>query len=266
MRTASTLTALLILAVIPIHAQGPQAMERDSWSGPIAPGSSIRVDNTFGDVRLRHGGSEDNLELAAILQQLSIDGSKLVLETEITDDAAVVTMVRYDIDGNVSPQAPRGDKARADLAIMVPTGHPVCVETGNGIIEARGVRTDVDLHTASGTIRVVNHRGGITAHTDSGPMEITLLSSVTKMDQEFSSTTGSITVYTPANNNLGVTMSTSGAFITDFSLNVEHHDTEEPNKTATAVVGNGGSALRITSKRGDLALRRVVTPATDSSE
>lgn len=263
MRTAFFLVALLMLAVIPIHAQGPQAMERDSWSGPIAPGSSIRVDNTFGDVRLRHGGAEGNLEVAAILQQLSIDGSKLVLETEITDDATVVTIVRYDIDGNVDQQAPRGDKARADLAIMVPKGFPIRVETKNGLIEARGVRTDVDLHTANGTIRVVKHQGGITAHTESGSMEITLLSSATEKRMEFSSTTGPITVFTPSDSNLAVTMSTSGAFITDFSLTVEHRDTEEPNKTAAAVVGNGGSALDMTSKRGDLALRRVVTPNTD---
>lgn len=262
MRIAFTLVTLLILAVIPIHAQGPQAMERDSWSGPIAPGSSIRVENAFGDVRLRHGGSQDNLEAAAILQQISIDGSKLVLETEITDKVTVVTIVRYDIDGNASPQAPRGDKARADLAIMVPKGFPIRVETKNGLIEARGVKTDLDLHTASGTIRVAKHQGGITAHTESGPMEITLLPSVTKKPQELSSTTGPITVFTPANNDLDVVMATSGAFITDFSLEVEHHDTEEPNKTATAVVGSGGSALKMTSKRGDLALRRVVTPDT----
>jgi len=262
MRTAFTLIALLILAALPVFAQGPQALDRDSWSGPIAPDSTIRIDNAFGDVRLRHGGSEGNLEVAAILQQLSIEGSKLVLEVEITDKAAVVSIIRYDLEGNPAPLAPRGDKARADLAIMIPEGFPIRVETNRGLIEARGVRTDIDLHTSSGTIRVAKHHGRITAHSEIGPMEITLLPSATKKTQEFTSTTGPITVFTPATNHLDVAMTTSGAFITDFSLKVEHHDSKEPNKIATASIGDGGSIMKLTSKRGDLALRRVVTADT----
>ena len=54
----------------------------------------------------------------------------------------------------------------------------------------------------------------------------------------------------------------SGAFSTDFSLEVEHRDAEEPNKTATASIGEGGPMLKMTSKRGDLALRRLVTGDT----
>lgn len=263
MRTALIFTALLTLAALPIFAQGPQAMDRDSWSGPIAPGSAIRVENHFGDVRLRHGGSDGNLEVAAILQQLSIDGSKLVLSVEITDKAAVVSVVRYDSEGNPAPLKPRNDKARADLAIMVPEGFSTRVKTNRGLIEARDVRTDIDLHTTAGTIRVAKHHGRITAHSEIGPIEITLLPAATRKSQELSSTTGPITVFTPATNDLDVAMETSGAFITDFSLKVEHHDTEEPDKTATASIGSGGPTLKMTSKRGDLALRRLVTADTD---
>ncbi len=263
MRTALIFTALLNLAALPIFAQGPQALDRDSWSGPIAPGSSIRVDNLFGDVRLRHGGSDGNLEVAAVLQQLSIDGAKLVLEVSISGDAAVVSVVRYDSEGNPTPMKPRDDKARADLAVMVPEGFPIRVETSRGLIETRGVRTDMDLNSTAGTIRVAQHHGRITAHTEGGAMEITLLASTTSETQEFSSTTGPITVFTPATNDLNVTMATSGSFVTDFSLKVERHDTEEPDKIATATVGRGGAALTMTSKRGDLALRRLVTGDTD---
>ncbi len=260
------LIALLTLAALPVFAQSAPAMDRDSWSGPIAPGSTIRVDNAFGDVRLRHGGSEGNLEIAAVLQQLSIDGAKLSLEVEITDTAAVVTVARYDLEGNPAQQAPRSDTSRADLAIMVPEGFPIRVETGHGLIEARGVRTDIDLHSTAGTIRVAQHHGGINARSEGGTIEITLLPAVAYKTLEFSSTTGPITVFTPYNNDLDVTLATSGAFTTDFSLAVEHHDTEEPNKTATAVIGKGGATMAMTSKRGDLSLRRLVTIDTDSSK
>lgn len=258
-----TLITLLCLATSNAFAAGPRALARDSWSGPISPGSVVRVHNPYGNIRLRHGGSENNLEVAAVLQQLSIDGSKLVLEVEITDDAAEVTVVRYDIAGNPAPEVPRGDKARADLAVLVPEGAATRAENTTGLLEARGVRADIDLHTAGGTIRVAENRGRITAHSERGPMEITLETGVTKETQELSSITGSIMVFTSSNNDLDVTMATSGAFITDFSLAVEHHDHEEPNKTATTSIGSGGPALHLTSKRGDLGLRRVVTVDTD---
>jgi hypothetical protein len=258
------LSLIALLAFAPqVFAAGPRALARDSWSGPISPGSVVRVHNPYGDIRLRHGGSDNNLEVAAILQQLSIDGSKLVLEVEITDDTAEVTVVRYDIAGNPAPDVPRGDDARAELAVLVPEGATTRAETTSGLLEARGVRTDIDLHTAGGTIRVAKNRGRITAHSERGAMEITLETGVTKDTQVLSSITGPITVFTSSTNDLDVTMTTSGAFITDFSLAVEHYDHEEPNKVATTVLGRGGVSLKMTSKRGDLGLRRVVTVDTD---
>jgi hypothetical protein len=262
MRTLALVT-LLALATTPALAQRPQDLARDSWSGPITPGSTIRVDNPFGDTRLRHGGSESTLEVAAILQQLAIDGSRLELRVDIGEDEAVITVARINLDGEVTTEVPRGDKARADLALMIPEGTTVAVRGGTGLVEARGVRTDVDLRTTSGTIRAASTRGAITAHSDRGAMEITLETGVTKKPQKLSSVTGSITVFTAADNDLDVTMKTSGTLTTDFTLNVDHRDNEEPNKTATAKIGRGGASLELTSKRGDLALRRVVTKGTN---
>jgi hypothetical protein len=57
-------------------------------------------------------------------------------------------------------------------------------------------------------------------------------------------------------------MTTSGALITDFSLDVEHQEHSEPDKTATATIGRGGPELTMSSKRGDLSIRRLVTVDT----
>jgi len=257
-----TLMAIVAFA-LPLSAQGPQAMERDSWAGPINPGSTVEVHNPYGDIRLRHGGFEGRLEVAAVLQQLAVDGSKLVLEVEIADDTAGVKVVRYNHLGEAVASAPNGDQGRADLAVLIPEGFPTRAETGGGLIEARGVASDVEIRTDSGTIRVAKTSGRITAHSASGAMEITLETGTTKKAQSFSSVTGHITVFTAPTNDLDVTMATSGAFITDYSLDISHQDQEEPNKTATSIIGDGGPDLVITSKRGDLALRRVVTIDTD---
>lgn len=248
------MTLLTVLAL----ASGAQALDRDSWSGPIA-GALVRIDNPYGDIRLRHGGSDGNLEMAAILQQLSIDGSKLAVEVDVTDETAVVRVVRFDFEGNPAPGRPRRDASRVDLAITIPDGSAVRAETTTGLIEARGVRTDLDLRTDSGAIRASENRGAITAYAQSGTTEITLEAGATAQPLNLSSVTGLISVLAAPTNDLDVTMSTSGHFITDFSLEVEHHDHEEPNKVATALVGKGGQDLTITSKRGDIALRRVLT-------
>ncbi len=263
MRTALIFTALLTLAALPIFAQGPQAMDRDSWSGPIAPGSAIRVENHFGDVRLRHGGSDGNLEVAAILQQLSIDGSKLVLSVEITDKAAVVSVVRYDSEGNPAPLS-RETTRRAPTSRswfrrgFPPVSKPTAVSS----------RPATSEPTSTSTPRPAP--SGSPSTTDGSPPTPRSARSRSpscprRQESPRSShrTTGPITVFTPATNDLDVAMETSGAFITDFSLKVEHHDTEEPNKTATASIGSGGPTLKMTSKRGDLALRRLVTADTD---
>jgi hypothetical protein len=262
MRTLALVT-LIALAAAPALAQRPQDLARDSWVGPITPGSVIRVENPFGDTRLRHGGSESTLEVAAILQQLATDGSRLELQVDIGDDEAVITVARIKLDGTVTTEIPRGDKARADLALMIPEGTTVAVRGGTGLVEARGVRTDVDLRTTSGTIRVASTRGAITAHSDRGVVDVTLEPGVTKKPQQLSSVTGPITVFTAADNDLDVTMATSGTLTTDFTLKVDHRADEEPDKTAVATIGRGGAALQVTSKRGDLSLRRVVTTGTN---
>ncbi len=235
--------------------------------GPHRPGSAIRVDNAFGDVRLRHGGSEGNLEVAAILQQLSIDGSKLVLSVDVTDDAAVVTIVRYDHEGNPAPQAPRGDKARADLAIMVPEGFPIRVETDNGLIEARGVRTDIDLNTSGGTIRVAQHHGGINARSEGGTMEITLLPSVTYQDPgvllDHGSDHGVHTVQQRPRCHPGHIRRLHHRFLADRGA-PRHRGTEQDRDGHSRRGRRGadhGQQTRVTS-----SLRRFVTIDTDSSK
>jgi hypothetical protein len=238
-------------------------MERDSWTGPISPGSTLEIRNPHGDIRLRHGGSENIVEAAVVFQQIAIDGARLALDVAVGDGTAVITIVRLDYQGNPAKDVPRGDRARADLAVMVPEGFPLVAETDSGLLEVRGVKTDVDLRTGAGTIRVLGNSGRITTRSGSGVTEITLMPGVTKHPQHFASVTGPITVHISSNADLDIAMATSGAFITEFSLDVTHHDDSEPNKRATTIIGGGGPKLAIESKRGDLALRRVVTVGTD---
>lgn len=258
------LTALLIvMTALPLHARGLKAAERDSWKGTIGSEATVRINNPWGDIRLRHGGDGCGLEVAVIFQQLADDGSKLVLDVALEDGIARVSILRHDELGNPSDAPPSRVNPRADVAVLVPTGHPIRAETSTGLVEAQGLHCDLDLHTTAGTVRTVTVRGAINSTNDRGATEITLSDGVTTNAQRFSSITGPITVFASEANDLAVTMSTSGRLTTDFTLVVDHNDAKEPSKNARATIGEGGAVLDLASKRGDLALRRLVTPDTD---
>ncbi len=108
-----------------------------------------------------------------------------------------------------------------------------------------------------GTIQVSKHSGVIAASSNGGAIEVNLEFGTTAAGLTLSSVTGPITVSTPDTSDLEVAMSTSGSFITDYSLTVRYRNGEQPNKTATAIIGTGGAVVTMTSGTGDLALRRV---------
>jgi len=254
--------ALLALTVVTAAAEGPEKLERDSWRGPVAPGTVIRIDNPFGDLRIRHGGAEDILEVAAVMQQLATNGSRLELVVDQTDTVAEIRVVRRAADEETSAADP-ADRSRADLAVLIPAGHPVIADTKAGLIEARGVRSDLDLTSVAGQIRVAEIHGAVDATTDRGAMEISLRPDVTKREQRLTSITGPITVFVSPEANLDVELATSGLLTTDFTIVVDHDEHAEPDKHAAAVIGQGGRRLVVTSKRGDLTLRRLLRQNTD---
>jgi hypothetical protein len=51
-------------------------------------------------------------------------------------------------------------------------------------------------------------------------------------------------------------MSTSAAFATEYSLQVEQLTGQEPNKKATAVVGEDRATIIVESRRGEIRLLR----------
>ena len=127
---------------------------------------------------------------------------------------------------------------RIDLVLYVPKGHPLTVRTGFGVIESRGVKSDIDLLADTGDIAVRGTDGTVQARTSEGKIEVTFEGTARPGSvQRLSSRTGNIAVIVSDALNAEVRLSTSQQFATDYSLDVEHLDGKEPNKIATAVVG-----------------------------
>lgn len=234
-------------------------LERFSWKERVERAQRVVIDNPFGGVRLRFGGYAKELEIAAAIQQL--DPSIGLLEVTVEDGGSVVDVSVQRVTKGDNDQRGSG---RVDVVVMVPEGVSARAETRDGSIACKGVRGDLQLITSTGDIATRMVKGAIQASTDRGSIRVVLESGVTELPQRFETTTGDITVFTADSADLDVSLATSGAMTTDFSLDVEHRDLEEPSKRATSKVGAGGHVLELLSKRGDLSLRRLLMPKSSA--
>ena len=207
-----------------------QEPQRRDDSFKLPEGQAIQVNNRYGSVYLRFGGYEHQLDIRSTVQQ--------------PDGAAIITFLPAVRDGrfDVVPRLPEGvelaEGQRIDLVLYVPKGHPVTVRTVAGVIESRGVKSDIDLATDSGEIAVRGTDGTVQARTGDGRIEVTLEDGARPGSvQRLTSRTGGVTVNVSDKLDAEVLLSTSQQFSTDYSLTVEHRDGKEPNKVATAVVG-----------------------------
>lgn len=204
--------------------------QRRDQSFKLPEGQAIQVDNPYGSIYMRFGGYEHQLDIRSTVQQ--------------PDGAAIIGFQPAARDGRfeVAPRLPEGvalaEGQRIDLVLYVPKGHAVTVRTASGVIESRGLKSDLDLGTDSGEIAVRGTDGTIQARTGDGRIEVTLDDNARPGSiQRLTSRTGVVAVAVSDKLNAEVRLSTSHQFATDYSLVVEHRDGEEPNKIATAVVG-----------------------------
>ena len=231
-------------------------LQRFNRRGSLVAGSKITIHNPFGDVRLRRGGEEGGYEVAAVLQQLGEPGRRLEVRIDRAEEHMLVEVVQKNTSPATTSASREPDRSRADLVMMVPDGVTVSVTTDAGSIEAKGVQAELQLESVSGSIRAAEVDGDISGRSVSGEIHVVLGSRRARSDQVFESVTGPIAVWLPPQARYQVTMATSGNLTTDFSLHVEHHEHQEPDKIGTARIGSDGPEIRMQSRRGHLFLRR----------
>lgn len=256
-------------AIEPAPATTPMAAEHElrriELTAPLLPGQILRVDNPYGDVRLRFGGYEPMLEIHGVQQQPA--------------DAPVMEFTPGPAqDGfRVAPHLPEGELLapgqRIDLVVFVPVGHPVHVRTERGLIEARGIRADIDLDSTSGDIALRGISGAVQARTGgAGAIEASLEHAPPGSDQRFQTVTGALVLAVHDELDARIHMTTSAVFATEYSLTVSHRPGQEPNKEGLAVIGEPKADVRLQSRRGEIRLLRrgqftpVAAESTGTSE
>jgi hypothetical protein len=222
--------------------------ERIDLITQLPPGTPILIDNPYGDVRLRFGGYEHQVEVHGVLQQP-------------VAAAPIATAPVQDQSGwRLQPRLPEGailsEGQRLDLVLYVAEGLPVRVITESGLIEVRGVKADFSARSRSGNIRVRGVSGVVDLETDEGRIEVALERAPAGSQQRLRTRTGPIIAGVADDLHSRIVLSTSAVFGTEYSLQVEHLSGQEPNKRAQAVVGEPRADLEIGSLRGEIRLLR----------
>ncbi len=221
---------------------------RQDFSARLTAGQAVAVDNPYGDVRLRFGGYEDQLEIHAVAQRPNM-ATPIALQPAIVDGI-------YSIAPRLPANTLVADGQRLDLVVFVPLGHPVNARTERGVIESRGIRAGIDLRSTSGNISIRGTKGQINAETGPGMIEASLLHAPRGSRQHFATSTGSIVLAVNDDLDANLELSTSAAFATEYSLQIEQLPGKEPNKRATARIGEGNADVVVESRRGEIRLLR----------
>lgn len=222
-------------------------IERSVNTQVLAAKQPIRIDNPYGDVRVRFGGYESKLEWRTVAQ----NGAA-------TDKIAVRgdNQASYLVSARLPDGIALAPSQRVEITAYVPTGHDLEIVTEHGLIEVRGVHANVRARSASGNISFRGIAGLVDVETNSGNIEGQLNPVTAGSRQHVGTGTGNIVLGLVDGLNATLKLATSGVFATEFSVEIEPQPGQEPNKTAHAVIGKPESEIEVVSKRGEIRLLR----------
>ena len=144
-----------------------------------------------------------------------------------------------------------------DLEVAIPADLEVSAASVSGNVSVTGAQGDVRATTVSGDVRLDKLRAtSVHATSVSGGVEVHVDAFTGNGDLDFTSVSGSVTLYVPRNFEADLTMSSvSGDVDSDFALTVG--TTRMRRGSVDARIGNGGRRLNVHTVSGNLRLRAV---------
>jgi hypothetical protein len=242
---------LLLLAQSP-SPQPEVKIERLTWAkdvGGESPIRTIEVHNDFGDVRARLA-PDRRLEMLAVVQRLDPGPEGVGFTVERRGDVVALT-VAYP-PGRVKdavPDPPKASYDRLDLVIFIPEGVTFSAHTLRGLVEVRGLKSDVRAATRDGLIRVATS-GSVQARTDSGEITASLDRSEGTGPLILQSVSGPIQAILAPAQGVDLEVHTSGRVTSDFPLK------DEKGRRVGRRQGGPPRTLFIASRTGSVDLRR----------
>jgi len=207
----------------------------------------VRLDNPYGDVRVRFGGYEGSLEWHTVTQNM---GSANKIAVTATGDQV------FEISARLPAGTTLATGQRVDLTAYIPDGHDVEIVTERGLIEARGLKGNLKIRSTSGDIALRGIGGRLDLETGAGNIEAQLEPAVAGSQQRIATSTGNIQLGIGEDLNATLKLASSGVFATEFSVEIQGQADQEPNKRGVVAIGKPAATIEIYSKRGEIRLLR----------
>jgi len=253
------------IALVALLAATPAAAQDDFvWSQDMERGSTLRVQGITGEIRavaasgaraevrgVKHGRRGD-FEEVRILVQEDRNGFT-VCAVYGQRDPVHCNQGDGDRDGRGSR---RSIDVRVDFEVLVPEGVMFEGIMVTGDIEARDLRSNVEISTVTGDIFVSTSEVA-EARTVTGRIEVEMGSTDFK-DLEFATVSGNITVFLPSSINADIDFqSLMGDFESDFDLSIHSQKRRFIGSEFSGRLGSGGPELSFQTVTGDVELRRL---------
>jgi hypothetical protein len=259
-------------STLPAAASAPQ--EDFHWSGRLAQGEQITVNNIIGDIRAEptdgdevtvtgiHSGRNDvHVEVVRRREGVVICA---VYEGQERDRGG-----RYDDDDDDDAgtsdacthrnlRMNHDEPGRIRFIVRVPAGVKLVANTVSGDVETQRLRGPVVARSVSGDVHVAS-AGPVEAASVSGDV-YAALGRMPSHDLQFRSVSGSVTLEVPAGIDADFRAQTlSGSIDSDFPLQRDRDrgGWVHVGEQAHATLGRGGPSLSVTTVSGDVILRRV---------
>lgn len=207
----------------------------------------VRLDNPYGDIRVRFGGYEGSLEWHTVTQNMG-SANKIAITANAGDT--------FDISARLPAGTTLATGQRVDLTAYIPDGHDVEIVTERGLIEARGLKGNLKVRSTSGDVALRGIAGRLDVETGAGNVEAQLEQAAAGSQQRIATSTGNIMLGIGEDLNATLKLASSGVFATEFSVEIEGHANQEPNKRGQAAIGKPAAEIEIFSKRGEIRLLR----------
>jgi hypothetical protein len=281
--------SIALAAALAAAAALPAAAQQDfSWSGRIAAGQRIQINNIKGEIRAEpSGGSE-------VTVTAHPHGGRGVRVEMVRRSYGVVICAVYpssgegrrwrDDDDDDSRSEPRDacnsrgmnvhdSDAEVDFVVRVPAGVKLAANNVSGDVDIRGLRGPVQARSVSGDVHV-SSTGEVEAASVSGDV-FAALGRIPSDGLEFRSVSGNVTLELPANVDADFSARTlSGEIDSDFPLTIggregrrgrdDDDDGDDGRFVRVRVghnvrgrLGRGGPALSVTTVSGDVTLHRA---------
>ncbi|HEY1342219.1 MAG TPA: DUF4097 family beta strand repeat-containing protein [Bryobacteraceae bacterium] len=263
MKPIAALAALTLMVCAPAAAQDRVVVPPSATTGP----REVQASLMHGSIVVKaHSGKE-----------VIVESSGGASSTRRTPPAGASGMHRIDLPRNAGLDVEGNDttvniRTRLNvstLTVTVPTETTLHLKTMHGDISVEGVNGEIEVSTLNGQLKLTDVAGSVLAHSQNGPMTVTMTRLGNK-PLSFVSFNGTIDVTLPANAKANLKMRTDhGEIYSDFDMaltsgGASSTRTNSPDgrfriafdRTIYATINGGGPEVELRTYNGRILVRK----------